>query len=336
MSKTRVWPKTSANTPVWLVTGASGYLASELCRRIKADLPHVHLIASDAKPPAHKAFDEFLVGSLDEPGNEVVREIGGNRIDLVVHLAGVAVEGWCHEHPIETCESNIRSVYLLLEAARRSTRGTRFILSTTDKVYGRDASAADPYCEDDPLLPKNIYETSKVCADLIAQSYSLAYGLPLAIVRFSNIYGGVDRNSSRLFPAAIERLEAGLAPKLRLTADGAEYTRDFIHICDVVDGVMKVAEGLLASDPRVVGEAFNISSGREYRVRDVLEEIIADCKPGARYREVKGGVDYLEIVNQCASNEKMRRVLGWAPKVTLTEGLRRMRAALAERSRLAS
>ncbi len=263
MAKNAAWLKPIA-TCVWLVTGASGYLASELCKKIKSDFSHVHLIGSDLTFPEHKWFDEFHVARLDEPENDVVQEILSSKVDLVIHLAGVAVEGWCHAHPLQTCNSNIRSVYVLLEAVRRSSHRPKFLLSTTDKVYGRDATEADPYREDDALLPKNVYETSKVCADLIAQSFRLAHGLPLATVRFSNIYGGLDRNSSRLFPSAIERLRAGLAPELRLTADGTEYTRDFIHISDVVEGVIKVAEALLASNPRVVGEAFNISSGREY------------------------------------------------------------------------
>jgi len=336
MTKNMAWLKPMAKTSVWLVTGASGYLASELCKRIKLDFSHVYLIGNDLTFPEHKWLDEFIVGRLDEPENGVVQEILSGKVDLIIHLAGVAVEGWCYEHPLQTCDSNIRSVYLILDAVRRSSHRPKFLLSTTDKVYGRDADAAKPYREDDPLLPKNIYETSKACADLIAQSYRLTYGLPLATVRFSNIYGGFDRNSSRLFPSAIERLQAGLAPELRLTADGAEYTRDFIHISDVVEGVIKVAEALLASNPRVVGEAFNISSGREYRVRDVLEEIIAACQPGAGYTETKGGVDYLEIVNQCAGNSKMKHVLGWSPKVSLAEGLRMIGVAMVDGLRLAS
>ena len=143
----------------------------------------------------------------------------------------------------------------------------------------------------------------------------------------------IRRGSS---PRPSSGLQAGLAPELRLTADGAEYTRDFIHILDVVDDVIEVAEALLASNPRVVGEAFNISSGREYRVRDVLEEIIAAFRPGAPYTETTGGVDYLEIVHQCASNEKIRAVLGWSPKVSLSEGLRLIQDRMAQDMRLAS
>ncbi len=70
-------------------------------------------------------------------------------------------------------------------------------------------------------------------------------------------------------------------------------------------------------------------------MRDVLAEIIAAFGPGTRYTEVKGGVDYLEIVNQCASNEKMKQVLGWSPKVSLAAGLRMVAAAMEDGLRLA-
>jgi len=118
---------------------------------------------------------------------------------------------------------------------------------------------------------------------------------------------------------------------LRLSAAGAEYTRDFIHFSDVAEGLILVAEALRNSRSDVVGEIFNISSGDERRVRDVLDEIIAVCRPGAEYVEVKGGVKYLEIINQCASNEKIRRTLGWSPKVSLTDGIRMIRNAMAAR-----
>jgi CDP-glucose 4,6-dehydratase len=306
---------------VWLVTGASGYVGSELCKKIKADYPHIYLIGSDVKVPAHPWYDEFITSSLEIPDNEVVQEILADKIDLVIHLAGVAVEGWCFENPLQTCEYNIRSVYILLEAIRKSPHPCCVILSTTDKVYGRDSTQIKPYFEDDSLLAKNIYETSKICADLITQSFYLTYNLPLSIVRFANIYGGLDRNSSRLVPRTIERLQYGLAPELRLTKSGHEYTRDFIHISDVIEGILVISKALLEQNANVIGEVFNISSGKEYRIRDVIDTIVSIFKPGVEYVEVKEGVKYLEIVNQCASNKKMKQLLGWEPKISLKDGL---------------
>ncbi|MBD0389425.1 MAG: NAD(P)-dependent oxidoreductase [Nostoc sp. C3-bin3] len=306
---------------VWLVTGASGYVGSELCKKIKADYPHIYLIGTDVKVPAHPWYDEFITSSLEIPDNEVVQEILADKIDLVIHLAGVAVEGWCFENPLQTCEYNIRSVYILLEAIRKSPHPCCVILSTTDKVYGRDSTQIQPYFEDDPLFAKNIYETSKICADLITQSFYLTYNLPLTIVRFANIYGGLDRNSSRLVPRTIERLQYGLAPELRLTKSGHEYTRDFIHISDVIEGILVISKALLEQNANVIGEVFNISSGKEYRIRDVIDTIVSIFKPGVKYVEVKEGVKYLEIVNQCASNKKMKQLLGWEPKISLKDGL---------------
>lgn len=318
---------------VWLITGASGYVGSALCKKIKTDYPHIYLIATDAKITNHQWYDEFLTSCLDIPDNDVVQKILADKIDLVIHLAGVAVEGWCFENPLQTCEYNIRAVYILLEAIRKTTYPCHAILSTTDKVYGRDATQIDPYFEDEPLLAKNVYETSKICADFIAQSFYLTYQVPLAIVRFANIYGGLDRNSSRLVPRTIQRLQDGLTPELRLTKSGQEYTRDFIHISDVIEGILVVAKALLAQNKNVIGEIFNISSGKEYRIRDVINTIISIFKPGVKYVEVTGGVKYLEIVNQCASNNKLKQVLGWKPKISLEEGLLMTRDEYAKESK---
>jgi nucleoside-diphosphate-sugar epimerase len=145
-------------------------------------------------------------------------------------------------------------------------------------------------------------------------------------VRFANIYGSLDRNSSRLVPRTIQRLQNSLTPELRLTKSGQEYTRDFIHISDVVEGIIVVAKALLEQKPNIIGEIFNISSGKEYRVRDVLESIISIFNPDEKYVVVEEGVKYLEIVNQCASNNKMKQLLGWEPKISLIDGLLMIRS----------
>lgn len=310
---------------VWLVTGSSGYVGSNLCKKIQAGIPNIYLIATDVNEPNHHWYDEFISSSLDIPNNEIVQKILTEEIDLVIHLAGVAVEGWSFENPLETCEYNIRSVYILLDAIRKSVYPCHLILSTTDKVYGRDATQINPYSENDCLTAKNIYETSKICADLLTQSFYLTYKLPIAIVRFANIYGSLDKNDSRLIPRTIQRLQNGLQPELRLTKAGDEYTRDFIHILDVVNGIILVAKALLQQNPNVIGEVFNISSGQEYKVRDVIISIINVFKPGVEYIEVKEAVKYLEIVNQCASNDKMKQILGWQPQISLKEGLQMMK-----------
>ncbi|NES83096.1 MAG: NAD(P)-dependent oxidoreductase [Moorea sp. SIO2B7] len=306
---------------VWLVTGASGYVGGELCKKIKTEYPSIYLIATDVNTPSHNLYDDFIIGSLENFENTVVHKILTGNIDLVIHLAGVAVEGWCFKNPLETCEYNIRAVYILLEAIRKSIYPCHLILSTTDKVYGRDATQINPYFEDEPLLAKSIYETSKVCADLLAQSFYFTYKVPLTILRFANLYGGLDRNSSRLVPRTIQRLQNGLPPELRLTNNGQEYTRDFIHISDAIEGIIMVAKASLESNSNIIGEIFNISSGKEYRIRDILDIIISIFQPGVKYVEVKGAVNYSEIVNQCASNNKMKQVLGWEPKISLKDGL---------------
>jgi CDP-glucose 4,6-dehydratase len=292
---------------------------------IKRQCPYIRLIAADMVESQHHAYHSMLLTRLEEANNKVASTIASEPIDMVIHLAGMAMEGVCFDRPLDTCESNIRATYTLLNAIHRSPYPTRVVLSTTDKIYGRDATEETPYCENDALLPKNIYETSKACADLIARSFYLTYNLPLAIVRFANVYGSVDDNDDRLVPRTIKRLLQGLEPELRLTHDGREYTRDFIYISDLIDGIYTVARALLDDDPEVKGEAFNISSGKEYGVREVMETMLSVFESDARYETIRGGVRYQEIVTQCASNNKIHRVLGWQPKVSLRSGFQQMK-----------
>src|SRR5207253_441167 len=105
--------------------------------------------------------------------------------------------------PVATFEANIRGTYNLLEACRvHSGLVKRIVIASADKAYGPDHAA--PYTEAMSLQGKHPYDVSKSCADLIAQSYHYMYRLPVAIVRFGNIFGGGDLNWTRIVPYTIK------------------------------------------------------------------------------------------------------------------------------------
>jgi CDP-glucose 4,6-dehydratase len=144
----------------------------------------------------------------------LARIIPDHRIDTVLHLGGVAVEGKAYNSPKESFEVNVRGTYNLLEACRSHANFvTRIIVASSDKVYGDCPSL--PYEETLPVQGLNPYDCSKSCGDLIARSYHHSYGLPIAVARFANIYGGGDLNWSRIVPNTIRRLFRGEPPLVR-------------------------------------------------------------------------------------------------------------------------
>ena len=209
----------------------------------------------------------------------------------------------------------MRGTWTLLQAClENDVEGVVF--ASSDKAYG--AHDELPYREDFALQPTAPYEASKAAADLIARSYWPSYGLPVAVTRFANIYGGGDLNFSRLIPEAVSAAISGRAPVLR--SDGSPE-RDFLFVEDAAGAYLAIADALDRDDVR--GEAFNAGGGRSYRVGDVIG-LIARLSGTGVEPEIRGaGNPAGEIDKQYVDPSKLRDRLGWEPRVGLEEGLQR-------------
>ncbi len=236
-------------------------------------------------------------------------------IDTVYHLAAETIVGTVQADPVGGYETNVRGTWTVLQACRE--QGVeRVVFASSDKAYG--AHDELPYREDFPLQPTAPYEASKAAADLIARSFAKSYGLPVAVTRFANIYGGGDMNFSRLIPEAASAAVDGRAPVLR--SDGSPE-RDFLYVEDAVSAYLAIAAGLDRDDVR--GEAFNAGSGRSWPVGEVIAMIARIADTGVE-PDIRGtGNPEGEIDKQWVDPTKMREVLGWEPAVELEEGLSR-------------
>jgi CDP-glucose 4,6-dehydratase len=203
----------------------------------------------------------------------------------------------------------------VLEACRE-TSVERVLVASSDKAYGPHEQL--PYTEDSALQPVFPYDVSKAAADLIARSYWHTYGLPVAVTRFANLYGGGDRNFSRLIPETVTGVLDGRRPIIR--SDGSPE-RDFLYVEDAASAYLALADAL-ASD-QAGGEAFNAGWGRPHPVREVVE-LICELGPGEMEPDYRGsGSPSGEIDRQYLDSTKIRDEIGWRPAVELGEGLAR-------------
>src|SRR5205085_3065204 len=153
-----------------------------------------------------------------------------------------------------TFESNIRGTWVVLEACRRSPRVKQIVLASSDKAYGDQLVL--PYTEATPLAGRHPYDVSKSCADLIAQSYAHTFGLPVAVTRCGNFYGGGDLNWNRIVPGTIRSVLRGDRPVIR--SDG-KFVRDYFYVEDGAAAYMLLAERL-ARDSTLSGACFHFSN----------------------------------------------------------------------------
>jgi CDP-glucose 4,6-dehydratase len=233
----------------------------------------------------------------------------------VFHLAAQTIVPTANRAPLSTFEANIRGTWLLLEACRLQSV-ERVIVASSDKAYGPQDRL--PYTESHPLEPTFPYDVSKAAADLVARSYWPSFGLPVAVTRLANVYGGADTHASRLIPEAVCAALSGRPPVVR--SDGSPE-RDFLYVEDAVRAYLAIWSALGRGEGR--GHAFNAGGGTSHRVGDVVELI---CRlAGVEVRpEVRGqGTPPGEIDRQWVDYQKLRGLTGWEPQVSLKDGLSR-------------
>jgi CDP-glucose 4,6-dehydratase len=304
------------------VTGAYGLLGSWLVKALlsggarvtvlkRDDVPSCALVLEGTEQRVDVVHGDVCDGALLE------RALGEYEVDTVFHLAAQTIVGVAHRAPLGTFETNIRGTWLLLEACRQ-VGVSAVVVAASDKAYG--AHEHLPYREDQSLAPRYPYEVSKAAADLIARSYWHTFGLPVAVTRLANIYGGGDLNRSRLVVEAVRAALAGRPPVIR--SDGTAQ-RDFLYVEDAVAAYLAVWS--LLSDGRGAGEAFNAGSDRPYSVLEIAELACRLAGTGVQ-PDVRGrgrGTPAGEIDRQWLDSSKLRGLSGWRPAVDLEEGLRR-------------
>ncbi len=321
-----------------LVTGGRGLIGSWLVRALLERGDTVTVLSRGARrsnvgPQEGGSAAEFFAGDIRDAA-AVERALGGRRIELVFHLAGQAILSTAGHAPAETFQTNVAGTWTLLDACRTARTVRRVVVASSAKVYG--PSFRRPSTEDSPLRPADPYAASKAAADLIARSYWPAHGLPVAVARLGNVYGGGDMNASRLVPEAVWAALAGRRPAIR--SDGTAR-RDFLHVDDAVAAYLAIAD-LLRDPALAAGLAFNAAGPTRPTVLDVVREVFAaagvpldpDLQAGAGLdpdlRTVPpngsgGRPGPGEPAVRPVDDSRLRELTGWHPRVDLTDGLRR-------------
>ena len=300
-----------------LVTGATGIVGAWLVRALLEQRSTVVALVLDADSQSelYRSGDIRCVSVVNgalEDFRTLEQAILTHGVDSVFHLGAQAIVDIAHRAPLATFETNIRGTYNLLEVCRlHADRVRRVVVASSDKAYGEQAHL--PYTEETPLDGRYPYDVSKSCADLLAQSYHYSYGLPVAIARCGNVYGGGDLHWDRIVPGTIRSLLRGERPIIR--TDGT-YVRDYLYVKDCVAGYLALGDAI----DRVAGEAFNLSTESWVTVSEIvttMQKIIGRTDLDPIVQNVARG----EIRSQSLSARKARERLGWQAAFDLERGL---------------
>jgi dTDP-glucose 4,6-dehydratase len=237
-------------------------------------------------------------------------------ITHVIHFAAQSHVQNSFEDSIKFTHDNIVGTHTLLEASRKYGKLTKFIHVSTDEVYGESMNQIDEQCktEHSILCPTNPYAATKAGAELIAQSYSHSYKMPIIITRGNNVYGP-NQYHEKLISLFIDLLKKD--QKVTIQGNGTSV-RAFLHAYDTA----KAFECILNHGE--IGEIYNIGcdEGMEFSVMEIARILIKMIKNTENYDE---WIQYIEDrpfndQRYYISNQKLKN-LGWNIEINLMDGL---------------
>ncbi len=299
-----------------LVTGADGFIGSHLVER---------LVDSGAKVRALSYYNSFnhwgwleslqCLGDVEVMSGDVrdphfCMKITEN-VDIIFHLAALIAIPYSYTAPASYVDTNINGTLNICQAAVENSC-ERVIHTSTSEVYG--TAQYVPIDESHPLQPQSPYSASKIGADHLALSFYLSFGLPVTIARPFNTFG--PRQSARaVIPAAISQITAG---KKIIQMGDLSPTRDFTYVRDTCQGLIALA----ASD-RTVGEAYNIGSGIELSIAQILDLVKELMGSNAEVVTEKQRIrpKQSEVQRLCCDHTKIRKATGFKPEYTFRDGL---------------
>ncbi|QSH39039.1 GDP-mannose 4,6-dehydratase [Candidatus Kaiserbacteria bacterium] len=339
-----------------LVTGADGFVAAHLIKKL-IDNDAV-VIATVRHKRSLKTLDLLREGKVaNQPDmeycdlldyEEIRRVCDRHQIDTIFHLAATAIVSDAANAPMSTIENNVMGTLNVLEVARINNI-PRVLIASSDKSYGdhtTDKYEKLPYKENYALRGLDVYSSSKVCSDMIAQTYAFQFKLPVMICRSSNIYGPGDMNFTRLIPRTIMRLMSDKPPVIN--TGNENVLREYIYVEDVVDAYMLMAEQAetyYGADHKNIPRdgvdtygwpAFNVGSYTKKDLIDInkcssiksvnslikiLREKVRDIEPNI----IPKPSNFIEIPDQYIDASKLFD-LGFKPKVSFEEGIEKTTA----------
>jgi UDP-glucose 4-epimerase len=295
-----------------LVTGGAGFIGSHLVEELLQRGDTVRVL-DNFSTGSHENLEPFqqdleiLEGDLRDEGTvkAAVRDV-----ELVFHLAAFISVPRSMSDPGTCFAINVGGTVALLEAARKSG-ARKVVLSSSTAVYGD--TDIFPTTEETPLRPLSPYAVSKQVNELYARLYTHALGLPVTALRYYNVYGPrqcLNSDYAAVISIFVRRLEAG--EPITIYGDGKQ-SRDFIFVKDVVRA------NLLAAESESAGDAFNICTGCETNLLDLLEELseLSPHQPEVRFEAPRPG----DIYRSAGSPEKAAVALDFRAKTSLATGL---------------
>ena len=304
-----------------LVTGGLGFIGSSLSARLVDVGARVTIVDNMIPRLGGNLFNVKEIADRVHINFSDVRDacsmdylVKGQ--EVIFHLAGQVNHVDSIRNPIQDLDINCRGTLVLLESCRKYNREVKVIFAGTRGEYG--ASVKLPVAEDHPTNPKGIYAVTNLTAEKTVLVYHDVHRIPGACLRITNTYGPRHQMAHDEYGVVNWFIRKAIDDeRIPVFGDG-RILRDFLFVDDAVECFLKVADC-----PQAYGEVFNVGTGIPYSFIDLAKKIVEIAGTGKtafteftqERKEVEPGDYYTDI-------SKIKRVVGWEPRIGLDDGLR--------------
>ncbi|MCK5624960.1 NAD-dependent epimerase/dehydratase family protein [Candidatus Pacearchaeota archaeon] len=296
-----------------LITGGLGFIGSNLAHKCVNLGYNVTLISKTKSKKENIKGIENKVNLIIKDVKDINQEVIG--MDLIFHCASTGDNYNIHNEPYKDIEVNCNGTIALLEACRYNNKKVRIIYPSTFFVNGNLKTL--PATSDSHLNPLGLYPATRLVGEYFCKIYNNVFEMNSVIVRFTNVFGireQKDNNKKAAFNRMINTAINGGEIQLY---DNGIIKRDYIYISDVIDACLIIAE------KGKKGETYYIGRGEGVKFKKLVDIIIEEAMNGTinlinspSFHKASGINDYY------CDNTQLKK-LGWKPKISLREGIRK-------------
>jgi len=312
-----------------VVTGADGFIGSHVTQRLIAEGANVRALCVynsngsygwlDELTPAERDAVDLQLGDIRD--SEFVSDLVKGS-DVVLHLAALIAIPYSYQAPRSYVETNVVGTLNVLEGVRRHGVG-RLVNTSTSEVYGTPKTV--PITIDNELRGQSPYSATKIAADKLCEAWASSFETPVVVLRPFNTYG--PRQSARaVIPTVLQQMVAG-AEKIHLGS--LSPRRDFTFVSDTADGFFKAA----TADIPLEGQVIQLGTGYDVTIGELVEMSAKVTGSTAEIitQDERVRPEASEVMRLLSDPSQALAELGWAPHVSLEEGLRQTAEWIAAR-----
>ncbi len=301
-----------------VVTGASGYLGTQICRELLRHQATVLALTGKRSLPVNLSDPKLKTSPCNLETDDFWQVVSFSP-ETVIHLAAQTSHFWANQNPEKDWELNARPVLRLAKAIGK-LKEVRIIMASTVTVLGSSQAFSDlvPADESIPCEPNTIYDAHK----LLAESYLRSSGVDFTVLRLSNVYGDSATRSGPDRGVIQSWIKKGISGVPLTVFGSGEWHRDYVHVSDVTRAFLLA---VVADSDAVRGKVFNVCGGKGITIASAVKTIATRIQAATgkvvAVENIEKQLDEISRRSFVGSFRRFEEATGWKPEIDFESGI---------------